>query len=245
MTTVVIGATGGVGSALCHKLAGKGHTLLIVGRDADKLQALSETLRTSYQADVSMLIADAGRTEEFSQNFAAACRKLPTIETLLAPIGLSQSNDDGTQSLPEMQSLLDVNFVSVMIATEAVISHMKQNDRGAIVAFSSIAVARPRGANVVYAAAKRALESYFGSLRHRLANTNLRFSVYRLGYVATAQNQNKSLLFPQARPEHVAQHVVKHIERRRTGTITYPYFWIPLTIVLRMLPWTIYKRLRY
>jgi NAD(P)-dependent dehydrogenase (short-subunit alcohol dehydrogenase family) len=41
---VVLGATGGIGSALCRRLAATGARLLVAGRDVEKLQVLVESL---------------------------------------------------------------------------------------------------------------------------------------------------------------------------------------------------------
>ncbi|GAC1605547.1 MAG: hypothetical protein NVS4B10_19150 [Myxococcales bacterium] len=41
---LVVGAAGGIGTALCHRLAARGARLILAGRDEDRLRALSSLL---------------------------------------------------------------------------------------------------------------------------------------------------------------------------------------------------------
>ena len=50
-SVVILGATGGIGSALCKVLAGRGFNLYLAGRNADRLAELS----TSFQSPTHSL----------------------------------------------------------------------------------------------------------------------------------------------------------------------------------------------
>ena len=52
--TIILGGTGGIGSATARKLHAQGHALHLVGRDATRLAALGDELDASYtQGDVT------------------------------------------------------------------------------------------------------------------------------------------------------------------------------------------------
>jgi short-subunit dehydrogenase len=112
------------------------------------------------------------------------------------------------------------------------------------VGFGSIAAVRGRSANVVYSAAKRALESYFESLRHRLTSAKVRVQFYRLGYMDTQQSFGKRLLLPKASPEQIARDVVRNLDRD-VGFTTRPRFWIAVSLIVRCLPWALFRRLKF
>jgi NAD(P)-dependent dehydrogenase (short-subunit alcohol dehydrogenase family) len=77
----------------------------------------------------------------------------------------------------------------------AFVERFEHRGSGTIVLFSSIAAA-PRGRNVVYGAAKAALEHYGRSLQHRLAGGPVRVQVYALGYVDTAMSAGQRSCSP-------------------------------------------------
>ncbi|MBA1158176.1 SDR family oxidoreductase [Microvirga mediterraneensis] len=244
MTAVILGATAGVGRALGRELARRGMNVLLIARDEQSLQAEAAHLRLMYGVCASTVVADGTRPQELAAKLSEACSHLDSIDVLLCPIGASRSDDDGSQPLQETQSLIDTNFTAVVAATDVILPAMIRVNRGSIVGFSSIAATRGRGANVVYSASKRALESYFESMRHRLADTGVRTTVYRLGYIATQQSYGKTLLLPIATPEDVARTVCAHLQMRE-GCVTYPSFWLPIIYLLRVVPWAIFKKMKF
>ncbi|MBQ0823539.1 SDR family NAD(P)-dependent oxidoreductase [Microvirga sp. HBU67558] len=244
MTAVILGATAGVGRALGRELARRGVDVLLIARDEQSLQAEAAHLRLMYGIRASIVVADGMRPQELDARLSEACSHLDTIDALLCPIGASRSDDDGSQPLQETQSLIDTNFTAVVVATDVVLPAMIQAKRGTIVGFSSIAATRGRSANVVYSASKRALESYFESMRHRLVDSGVRTTIYRLGYVATQQSYGKALLLPIATPEAVARTICDHLQKRE-GCITYPPFWLPIIRIIRVLPWPIFKKMKF
>jgi NAD(P)-dependent dehydrogenase (short-subunit alcohol dehydrogenase family) len=115
---------------------------------------------------------------------------------------------------------------------------------GNIVGFGSVAAIRGRGANVVYAAAKRGLESYFESLRHRTAASGVRVQFYPLGYVATQMSFGHPMRFPVAAPEWIARRVADGLDRD-LGLVHLPRFWAGIAPVVRAVPWRLYRKARF
>jgi dolichyl-phosphate-mannose--protein O-mannosyl transferase len=60
----------------------------------------------------------------------------------------------------------------------------------------------------------------------------------------TALSRGKKLLFPVAKPERVAQVLIKN-RNKDTGLAYVPVFWLPLSWVLQYLPWFIFKKLKF
>jgi short-subunit dehydrogenase len=97
---------------------------------------------------------------------------------------------------------------------------------------------------MVYAAAKRGLESYFESIRHRTSASGVRVQFYRLGYVDTQMSFGRKMPFPMVSPDQVARHVVRYLGRD-LGLVHYPRFWFAIGAILKSLPWIIYRRLQF
>ena len=88
---------------------------------------------------------------------------------MLVTAGAVDEADDGTAPPAVTTTLVQTNFLGVVTLVGAFVERFERQGGGTIVLFSSIAAAAPRGRNVVYGAAKAALEHYGRSLQHRLA----------------------------------------------------------------------------
>lgn len=243
MTTLILGASAGIGRALARLLAAKGHRLVLVARGADDLDAEARHLRLVHGAQVEWLAADAAAPAEILR-ILTGLRTGPPIRTLLFPIGLTHELDDGLLPAAALTALIDANLTSVMAVAGLFLPEMLASDVGNIVCFGSIAAIRGRGANIAYAAAKRGLESYFESLRHRLAATGVRVQFYRLGYVATQMSFGKALRLPSASPEWIAEQVVRNLGRD-VPLRHLPRFWAGIGALTKALPWRVYRRLQF
>ncbi|MGA8615097.1 MAG: SDR family NAD(P)-dependent oxidoreductase [Xanthobacteraceae bacterium] len=243
MSALIVGATSGLGRALTRVLAERGDDLVLVARDPTDLEAEASHLRTVYGVTVTTISSDAAAPDAFVATVSGTAADFGDIRSVLLPIGLSRSSDLGAWPLAQTQTLLDVNFTSVATLVEALLPRLIGRD-SVIVGFGSIAALRGRSANVVYSAAKRALESYFESLRHRLSTTKVRVQFYRLGYLDTQQSFGKRLLLPKASPERIARAVARNLDRD-LGITTRPRFWIVVSSIVRRLPWPLFRRLDF
>lgn len=244
MTTLIVGASAGVGRALARALAVRAHRLTLVARDRRDLDAEAANLRHSFGATVECIAADAASPESLLQALGVRLSHGEPIRNLFLPLGISRTDDDGTLAPADTAPLLNVNLESVMAVVNTCLPTMMAAGAGNIVGFGSIAAIRGRRTNIVYSVAKRGLESYFESLRHRTAASGVRTQFYRLGYVATQQSFGKKLLLPMARPEWIAEQVVRHLDQDR-GLHHLPAFWGIAGALLPLLPWSIYRRLEF
>lgn len=77
-TILITGATDGIGRETAHDLAGEGHTVLIHGRNAEKLAARAQALRQAgavvetFQADLS----DLGQVAAMAREVRARQQRL-------------------------------------------------------------------------------------------------------------------------------------------------------------------------
>ena len=245
MTTLIFGASAGVGRQLCRAFAAKGQDLLIVARNCLDLEAEAAHCRLIYGVNVDFIAVDASDPAQVYNSLVeyAAIRK-PLMHNLILPIGAATADDDVFNSSAAMCALLHTNLTSIMVAIGAFLPHMMSTGSGNIIGFGSVAAIRGRRSNVAYSAAKRGLESYFESLRHSTASSGVRVQFYRLGYIATQQTFGKKLLLPILASSEVARRVVANLDRD-IGLASVPQFWSVVGLLLRFLPWRIYRRLEF
>lgn len=85
MTALVTGASGGIGSAICHALAGQGARLAVSGSNVEKLEAFRASLGGDHVA-VPCNLGDKGSVEAL---VPAALEKLGQIDILVNNAGVS------------------------------------------------------------------------------------------------------------------------------------------------------------
>ncbi len=244
MSYLVLGASGGLGRALCYRFAAARHDLVIVSSDPRDLAAMKSDLELRFGVRVSAAAVDVAREPDTREKLRAAAASASPLRGLLFPIGSVHPADDGELDPASAERLLRVNFLSVVDTVALFLPSLRESGGGTIVGFGSIAAARGRGANAVYSASKRALESYFESLRHACADRGPIVQFYVVGYLDTSQSAGRTMLFPKASPERLANRVERE-RNRDIGCAFYPRYWRYVCLALRFSPWFIYKRMRF
>ncbi len=242
MSALVFGASGGLGRALSRELAARRESLVLVARDSADLAAEAAHLRTVYGITVEWMALDASdpRAVEKLTGLPGAS----AIRDLFFPVGMGIEEDDGLLPPATIAALVGSNLTSVMTTISLFLPGLLAANAGNVVGVGSVAALRGRSRNVAYAAAKRGLESYFESLRHRTAATGVRVQFYRLGYLDTQMSFGRRLRFPKASPQAIARAVMRNLGKD-IGCMPLPAFWRPIGWALRTLPWRIYRRLSF
>jgi short-subunit dehydrogenase len=244
VTTLVFGGSAGIGRELCRALAAKDYAITIVARDSKDLIAESAYCGLLSRDRVDWIAVDAsdpGAVRSALTNYISNGEH--SFENLIFTIGGAAENDSISDTDEEYIRALHVNLTSIMVAVSTLLPRMASGGTRNIVGFGSVAAVRGRRLNVAYAAAKRGLESYFESLRHSLTGSGISVQFYRLGYVQTQQSFGRKLLLPAMRPSAVAHHVVKNLGHD-IGLKSLPRFWAGASLIIRHLPWWIFRNLK-
>jgi short-subunit dehydrogenase len=241
-TAIVVGASSGLGRALATELAARGHALLLVASDRRDLDALGANLNLLHGVAVRALALDLGREADPGARIVSALDGMPPASSLLLPIGQSRDDDDLSLAASRIGELLAVNLHAPLAITHALLPRLVES-HGVIVLFGSVSAIRGRGKNVVYAGAKRALVSLYESLRQRYRPRELRVQLYEIGFMATNLTYGMKLPLPVARPEAVARVVVRDL-KRSSFRRSVPHWWALVALIVRVLPWAIYRRMK-
>lgn len=244
MTAVVVGASAGLGRALAERLAAAAYDLVIVSSDERDVAALASDLRIRFGVRVAALGLDLGSATPDLDRIEAAVADLGGADTLLFPIGWTPLGDDGCLDAARAERVMRTNFLSVVAVVSQFLPALRQAPRAVIVGFGSVAAVRGRGANVVYAASKRALKTYFEGLRHACVGTPVRVKFYVLGYLDTNLAFGRKTLLPRANPDRLATRLVRDLHRGG-DVVYYPSIWRSLGAVLPLVPWFVFKRFRF
>lgn len=135
---LVIGAAGGIGSALCRSLAAAGHRVFLAGRDEAKLAALAAELSGADGSPAPYRITDARRFDEvdaLADAAVAAMGRLDGVVNLAGSIVLKAAHQT---SQAEWQAVVEQNLTTAFAAVRAGARVMRAGG-GSIVLVSSVA----------------------------------------------------------------------------------------------------------
>lgn len=160
---LVTGASDGIGRAFAIELANQGHSCVLVGRSADKLSAVAETIGAAR----CRIISEDFTTPGAVARLADATSDLQ-IEMLVAAAGFGTSGEFVLATLPNELAMIDVNCRAVAELIHVFGQSMIRQRKGAIIVFSSLVAFQgvPRSAN--YAATKAYIQTLAEGLRPEL-----------------------------------------------------------------------------
>lgn len=244
MTYLIIGGSSGLGRALADRFAGAGHALVLISSDLRDTHALAADLNLRYRVPVVPVLLDLKAAPISFAGIDSVLSDLPPLAGLLLPAGMNRLDDRPGQSREGFDALTRVNYTALCQFIDHYLPRLRLASAGLIVGFGSVAATRGRTRNAAYSAAKRALGSYFESLRHSLVKSNILVQFYVLGYLDTNLAFGQSTLMPRAAPERLANTVYQK-RFKDFGVAYYPRLWYPVCILLRALPWFMFRRLSF
>ena len=245
MNFLLLGSSGGLGRALAESLAQRGHNLMLIASDERDLIAQSAHLHIKYGIRVDYLACHLTSESNWLDSIIDKVQQCNFhVEGLFLPIGFSSDEDNGGHNEKMSRQLAEVNFLGLAALISYFLPGIMSMESGYIIGFGSIASARGRKNNVMYSASKRALSSYFESVRHLVANTKIKVHFYQMGYIDTQQAFGRSLLLPKSRPEDVAEAVCNNMNKD-IGEIYYPFYWRYICLIVKLLPWKVFRKLNF
>lgn len=210
---LVTGASRGIGRAIAEAFADEGSRLCICARGRQTLEEAAGALRRRG-AEVLAVAADVTQPDQVERVVQAALEHYGRIDVLVNNVGGSTGEGIAETSDAEWQQGLELNLLSSVRMSRAVVPIMKRQGGGAIIMISSI-YGRESGGRMVYNAAKAAQISLTKAMARELGGQGIRVNTVAPG----------SILFPgggwerrlQADPEGMARFVQQEMPYGRFG----------------------------
>lgn len=185
-TVFITGASSGIGEACARKFAENGYRLILNARNADKLQAVVDSLRKEFNTDILTLLFDVRDRETARQAIASLPAEWRDIDVLVNNAGLALGLEKEFEGdFADWDTMIDTNVKALLSITRFVVPMMVERNSGHIINIGSVAgdAAYPNGA--VYCATKAAVKTLGDGLRMDLVNTPIRVTTIKPGLVET------------------------------------------------------------
>ena len=237
-SVLLVGGTSEIGLATVAALvADRARRVVLAARDLAGAERAAEALR-ARGARVEILPFDAeepGREAALAPAFEGE-----GVDLALVAFGILGSRGD--EQLREAARLQAVNAQATVAVLALLAERMRAQGHGVIALLSSIAADRPRPVNFAYGASKAAADLFAQGLRDSLRGSGVDVVIVRPGFVRTKMTRGLKPAPLSVGPEAVAAAVVDALRRRRS-VVYVPAGLRWLSLVLRLLPAPVFRRL--
>lgn len=181
-TALVTGATVGIGLSFARTLAGQRHDLVLVARDATRLEDVAAELRQRHGVGVEVLVADLAdraHVDRVAQRLADDRRP---VDVLVNNAGFGLGTGFLDSDVADEERMLEVLCQAVLVLCHAAALAMRQRGQGRIVNISSVASFAPGG---TYYAAKAWVTVFSEGLANELAGSGVTVTAVCPGFTRT------------------------------------------------------------
>ncbi len=168
-TVLITGGTSGIGLELARQLVERGNTVIVTGRDPQKLAAAERAVPGlhGFASDISDPQAIAALHGDVLSRF-------PALDILVNNAGVMRKlNLNQSRGLADVTREIDINLSGPVRMIQQFLPHLKSREGALIVNVSSGLAFVPLPLSPVYCATKAALHSFTQSLRAQLAGTGV------------------------------------------------------------------------
>lgn len=179
LAVIITGGAGGIGLAAAHAFAQEGANVLITGRRAARLDAI-----TREESRIQSLIADAAAPGDAQRTIARAIELWGRIDVLVNNAGAGAPTALADTTAEQLHAVYAVNTIGPTLLAAAAVPHLIRS-RGSIINLSSTLATKAVAGFADYGASKAALEQLTRCWALELAPQRVRVNAVASGPVET------------------------------------------------------------
>lgn len=226
---LVTGGTGGIGTAICKKLARMGHIVATTYRSEDKARLWDAEMKKEGFS-FHLYKCDVANFDECQRMVKSVVQELGPIQILINNAGITRDSTLRKMTIEQWRDVISNDLDSVFNVTRPAIDYMLETGFGRIINISSINGQKGQFGQANYAAAKAGMHGFTKTLAQEVAKKGVTVNTISPGYIETdmigaipeAVRNNIMAQIPIGRfgrPEDVA-HVVSFLISDDSGFIT-------------------------
>lgn len=204
----VTGGMGGIGTAICQRLADDGYTVVAAHSPSrDPAPWLNQQAAQGYQFHASAI--DVTNWDSSVAAFQRVRDQLGGVDILVNNAGITRDRQFIRMSAEEWRDVIDTNLNSLFNVTKQVIDDMVQKGWGRIINIGSVNGQKGQFGQTNYATAKAGMHGFTKALAQELASKGITVNTVSPGYIGTDM--------VKAIREDVLEKIIATIPVRRLG----------------------------
>lgn len=190
-TVLITGATGGIGEALCREFAASGYNIILhYNSNEQKALTLKQELKQKYRVSVCTLQADLSDPSRAKELGETARYIMGNVDILINNAGMAYQQLFQLSDNKKVSDLFNINLISVMELTKAVLPSMINNKWGRIINISSMWGVAGASCEVHYSASKSALTGFTKALAKEVGPSGITVNCVAPGFIDTVMNSH-------------------------------------------------------
>lgn len=244
---LITGASSGLGEGMAREFAARGDNLALCARRTERLEVLKAELEQQYPGiRIQVMALDVNDHVQVQEVFRAFQAHFGALDRIIVNAGIGKGQPLGTGRFDANRQTAETNFVAALAQIEASMEIFREQNRGHLVAVSSVTAVRGMPGNVTtYAATKAGLAALCEGLRIELKKRRspIRVTTLYPGYIRTEINKKVKNTPFIVDAQTGCRAMVKAIEAGKAEHFVPAWPWAPIGFVLRRLPESVLAKL--
>lgn len=223
-TTLITGASSGIGAAFARKLAARGRNVLLVARSEDKLITMCNELGRVSGVRAHYFALDLLQPDAPAQLFEETQRRELVIDMLVNNAGFGSMGDFVQLDLARELQIIDLNVKALVELTHRFLKPMRERKQGTIINVASTAAFQAVPYMTTYAATKAFVLSFSEALWEENREHGVHVMALCPGVTETnffvASKMDRPPMRTIQTPEEVVDVALRGLAQRKPGVIS-------------------------
>ena len=243
MKILIIGATSAIASSTAKIFLQHNNEVLLTARNPFKLKAVANDLMLKSNKEIKTMLFDANDFDNHKKLFYDAVDFLKGLDLILIAHGTLPDQEKIQNDPNAVLAEINNNAISVISICTIAAEFFEKQKFGTIAVISSVAGDRGRQSNYIYGASKGFVSIFLQGLRNRLYPKSINVLTIKPGFVDTPMTSDSPKNFLFASPDKVASDIYKAIINKKDIIYT-PWFWRYIMLIIKLIPESIFKKLK-
>ena len=202
-SALITGGTSGIGHAFAVEFASRGTDLVLVARDADRLEKVAAELRETHGVEVETISADLAVRDDVMRVADRIEDPARPIDWLINNAGIQHVSPVETFPVDKWNAIIAINLSSVFHTTRLALPGMRARNWGRIINIASVHGLVASKEKSAYVAAKHGVVGLTKTIALETAQTEITCNALCPGWVLTplVQQQIDKRIAEGAEPE--------------------------------------------
>jgi short-subunit dehydrogenase len=223
-TTLITGASSGIGKELAHVYAENNFNLILVARRKERLQEIKTDIEKKHKVSVDIIDQDLSKLNSAEQLFEKAKTLNLNVDILINNAGYGVSGPFKDTDMEKETGMLVLNMVTLTKLSKLYANHFLKNNGGHIINIASTAAFQPIPTIATYAATKAYVLSFSEAIAYEFKNTKVKVTAICPGATqsefAHAADMGDPAMFDKApTSRELAEFTYKAMKRGKTTAI--------------------------